>query len=177
MAPSPPAAASGFSGAGPTTHTNATPKLRSACNACHEVKLKCPGGQPCSRCRNKQTECVYSYAARIGKPKGSRNKKTLERLRQAKALSKSETQGEQPSSTVADPCQAIERRTSEGSARRDSSIILAGHSDTDSAEGGTEELVDQDEIDDETDVIHVTPDSTSRDVFLKGSSKNGNSYA
>ncbi|EED19559.1 conserved hypothetical protein [Talaromyces stipitatus ATCC 10500] len=50
-------------------HTQ-TPKLRSACDACHEAKVKCTGGTP----------CVHS---RIGKPKGSRNRKTLARMQEA----------------------------------------------------------------------------------------------
>lgn len=60
----------------------ATKKLRAACNLCHQMKVRCSGTKPCSRCFDSGVECVYSYAAKLGKPKGSRNKKTLERLRQ-----------------------------------------------------------------------------------------------
>lgn len=63
-------------------HTQ-TPKLRSACDACHEAKVKCTGGTPCVHCKNHHQNCHYSFAARIGKPKGSRNRKTLARLREA----------------------------------------------------------------------------------------------
>ncbi|KAL1971188.1 hypothetical protein VTN77DRAFT_140 [Rasamsonia byssochlamydoides] len=55
-------------------------KLRSACDACHQAKVRCTGGSSCLHCRNHKQECHYSYAARIGKPKGSRNRKTLARL-------------------------------------------------------------------------------------------------
>ncbi|CBX98936.1 similar to SirZ [Plenodomus lingam JN3] len=147
MSPAPPPC--GFAEA-ESTNTKSAPKFRSACNACHEVKLKCLGGQPCARCRNKQVECVYSHAARIGKPKGSRNKKTLERLRQAKAMSRpEETQGEETTSlTAVDASQAINCRALSGSTRRDSSPLPPPHSDTDSAEGGAEEeLLDQEERD------------------------------
>ncbi|KFA46872.1 hypothetical protein S40293_11549 [Stachybotrys chartarum IBT 40293] len=48
-------------------------RLRLACDSCHGAKIRCSGGQPCKKCHN-------SYMARLGKPKGSRNKKTLERL-------------------------------------------------------------------------------------------------
>lgn len=60
-----------------------TPKLRSACDACHEAKVRCTGGTPCVHCKNHRHDCHYSVAARIGKPKGSRNRKTLARLREA----------------------------------------------------------------------------------------------
>lgn len=69
-------------------------KLRSACNACNEVKLRCTGTQPCSRCKSRNMECVYSYAARTGKPKGSKNKKTLERLRLRELELEKQAEGE-----------------------------------------------------------------------------------
>jgi hypothetical protein len=59
-----------------------TKKLRSACDACHQCKVKCPGGTPCSRCLSKGLSCRYGFQNRAGKPKGSKNKKTLERQRQ-----------------------------------------------------------------------------------------------
>jgi hypothetical protein len=61
-------------------------KLRSACDACHQAKVRCTGGVSCLHCRNHNQECHYSYAARIGKPKGSRNRKTLARLQCALSL-------------------------------------------------------------------------------------------
>jgi Zn(2)-Cys(6) binuclear cluster domain-containing protein len=54
-----------------------TLKLRSACDACHQAKVKCSRGASCLHCRIHNQECRYSYTARIGKPKGSRNRKTL----------------------------------------------------------------------------------------------------
>lgn len=64
---------------------NAQPrKLRAACDQCHASKLKCPGGNPpCKRCEGSGQSCHYSLAARMGKPPGSKNRKTLERLRRA----------------------------------------------------------------------------------------------
>ncbi|OCL02658.1 hypothetical protein AOQ84DRAFT_392810 [Glonium stellatum] len=57
-------------------------KLRSACDACHSAKIRCSGGGvPCTRCERDGVQCHYSYRANLGKPKGSLNKKTLERLR------------------------------------------------------------------------------------------------
>ena len=76
-------------------------KLRSACNACHSAKIRCSGGGvPCTRDVKESmlllktlqilrltnshpsgVQCHYSYRANLGKPKGSLNKKTLERLR------------------------------------------------------------------------------------------------
>lgn len=54
-------------------------KLRSACDHCHAAKVKCSGGPSCARCRIQDLPCVFSYACRAGKPKGSKNKNTLER--------------------------------------------------------------------------------------------------
>ncbi|KAH8695331.1 hypothetical protein BGW36DRAFT_361032 [Talaromyces proteolyticus] len=72
-----------------------TPKLRSACDACHEAKVRCSGGTPCMHCKNHHHSCHYSFAARIGKPKGSRNRKTLARLREA-ALNAAVATSQQP---------------------------------------------------------------------------------
>ncbi|KAI9149060.1 C6 finger domain transcription factor [Paramyrothecium foliicola] len=55
------------------------PKLRSACDACHTAKIRCGGENPCAR-------CARDVKARIGKPKGSLNKKTIERLQQMRQL-------------------------------------------------------------------------------------------
>lgn len=66
----------------------ARPKLRSACDSCHAAKVKCTGEPTCARCQSQDLPCSYSYAMRAGKPKGSRNRKTLEkqaRLRQEHA--------------------------------------------------------------------------------------------
>lgn len=57
-------------------------KLRSACDACHQCKVKCSGGSPCFRCTTKGLLCRYGYQNRAGKPKGSKNRKTLEREHQ-----------------------------------------------------------------------------------------------
>lgn len=60
-------------------------KYKAACDQCHASKVKCPGGgPPCKRCADSSQPCHYSLARRIGKPPGSKNRKTLERLRQAK---------------------------------------------------------------------------------------------
>ncbi len=57
-------------------------KLRSACDRCHASKVKCNGADPsCKRCADASLDCHYSPTARIGKPPGSKNRKTLERER------------------------------------------------------------------------------------------------
>ncbi|KJZ72344.1 hypothetical protein HIM_08270 [Hirsutella minnesotensis 3608] len=58
----------------------ATP-LRSACDFCHKSKVKCDGSKPCSGCQRAQLRCNYSSSRRTGRPRGARNKRTLERLR------------------------------------------------------------------------------------------------
>ncbi|KAH6629973.1 hypothetical protein B0J18DRAFT_474540 [Chaetomium sp. MPI-SDFR-AT-0129] len=52
-------------------------RLRSACDTCHQCKIKCSGGNPCVPCHVSQSNCVYSVTNRLGRPKGSKNKRTL----------------------------------------------------------------------------------------------------
>ena len=60
-------------------------KHKAACDQCNASKVKCPGGGvPCQRCADSSQPCHYSLARRIGKPPGSKNRKTLERLRKEK---------------------------------------------------------------------------------------------
>lgn len=60
-------------------------KHKAACDQCNASKVKCPGGgPPCKRCADGSHPCHYSLARRIGKPPGSKNRKTLEKLRQEK---------------------------------------------------------------------------------------------
>lgn len=71
-----------------------TKKHKSACDQCNASKVKCPGGGvPCQRCADSSQPCHYSLARRIGKPPGSRNRKTLEKIRQAKEGSLDNTGG------------------------------------------------------------------------------------
>ena len=58
------------------------PKLRQACDMCHHAKVKCSEDEPCARCRDNNLHCSHSYAIKAGKPKGSKNRKTLEKLEQ-----------------------------------------------------------------------------------------------
>lgn len=69
----------------PPPHTTVQPtRYKSACDQCHDSKVKCDGASPlCKRCADTGQPCRYSVAARTGKPPGSRNRKTLERLRRA----------------------------------------------------------------------------------------------
>ncbi|KAF2235240.1 hypothetical protein EV356DRAFT_121160 [Viridothelium virens] len=67
---------------GRATGANPRRKLKAACDQCHASKVKCPGGgPPCKRCEDSSQTCHYSLAARVGKPPGSKNKKSLERSR------------------------------------------------------------------------------------------------
>lgn len=68
----------------PATHPSNSDhkKLRSACDSCHQCKVKCSGGSPCFRCTSKGLNCRYGCQNRAGKPKGSKNRKTLEREHQ-----------------------------------------------------------------------------------------------
>lgn len=59
--------------------------LRSACDLCHQGKVKCSGGTPCDGCDRLGVRCIYSTSNRTGRPKGVKNKKTLERIKQLRA--------------------------------------------------------------------------------------------
>lgn len=81
-------------------------KLRTACDICHQAKMKCSGGTPCQGCRGSDHNCVYSVSKRIGRPKGTKNKRTTERANRqqsekARKANRSEREGQVPVST---PC-------------------------------------------------------------------------
>ena len=81
-------------------------KLRAACDNCHQGKVKCSGGHPCEKCEKGGLSCVYSVSNRIGRPRNSRNDKTLERIR------RSQQDQESPRSTVSEDADRSERRAS-----------------------------------------------------------------
>nr|WHP53399.1 transcription factor [Leptobacillium sp.] len=54
-------------------------RMRSACDSCHQSKIRCSREMPCSSCRRAQSACTYSLRSRLGRPKGSKNKRTLMR--------------------------------------------------------------------------------------------------
>lgn len=68
--------------------SNSAPRgrLRAACNFCHQAKVKCSGKDPCASCQAAHLRCIYSPAGRQGRPKGSKNKRTLMQEREAKAM-------------------------------------------------------------------------------------------
>lgn len=53
-----------------------TGRLRSSCDSCHRSKIKCSGSNPCSACLGSQSTCTYSRSSKLGRPKGSKNKRT-----------------------------------------------------------------------------------------------------
>ena len=61
----------------PEQRSNRSGRLRSACDTCHQGKNRCSGGNPCSACRTSGIRCIYSPGSRLGRPKGSKNKRTL----------------------------------------------------------------------------------------------------
>ena len=66
----------------PASNTTEGKRLRRACNGCHRMKLRCSGTKPCARCQDTGNDCAYAFVAKLGKPRGSRNKKTIERERE-----------------------------------------------------------------------------------------------
>ena len=59
-------------------------RVRSACDSCHTLKMKCSGGYPCTGCDKSKQTCIYSEPNRLGRPKGSKNKKTQHHSRSPK---------------------------------------------------------------------------------------------
>ena len=68
---------------GQSPSTASTKRFRSACDYCHDTKVKCSGTKPCEKCEKIGFDCTYSVSNRMGRPKDTRNKKTLERVRQS----------------------------------------------------------------------------------------------
>lgn len=96
---------------------SATQKYKAACDRCHSSKVKCPGGgPPCERCADGSYACRYSLAARIGKPPGSRNKKTLDRLHHAGRAPKERDNG----SVSVECASAVHEHSVESSSRSSS---------------------------------------------------------
>ncbi|KAI0446144.1 hypothetical protein F4803DRAFT_505783 [Xylaria telfairii] len=60
--------------------TNLPRKLRQACDFCHGVKIRCSGGNPCSKCHKSDLRCHYSFMSKMGKPRGSGKKDTAAKL-------------------------------------------------------------------------------------------------
>lgn len=60
-------------------------RLRAACDPCHQAKVRCSGDSPCSTCRTSSLRCTYSAASRQGRPKGSKNKRTIMQEKKAKS--------------------------------------------------------------------------------------------
>ena len=86
------------------TNKSLSKKLRTACDICHQAKMKCSGGSPCQGCRASDHECIYSVSKRIGRPKGTKNKRTTDRAsrqqsEREKKAHKSERESQVPAST------------------------------------------------------------------------------
>ena len=78
-----------------------TKKLRTACDVCHHAKMKCSGGTPCAGCRDSGYECGYSVSNRIGRPKGTRNKRTLDRMSRKRSGASDKSDSSQASPVLA----------------------------------------------------------------------------
>jgi hypothetical protein len=50
-------------------------KFRTACDICHQGKMRCSGGSPCTGCQEMGYFCYYSISQRLGRPKGTKNKR------------------------------------------------------------------------------------------------------
>lgn len=59
--------------------SNPSGGYRVACDSCHQAKTRCTGGHPCQSCAESQICCTYSPRNRLGRPKGSKNKRPVQR--------------------------------------------------------------------------------------------------
>jgi uncharacterized Zn finger protein (UPF0148 family) len=73
-----------FHGPDHSDHTELPPqrnvKLRTACDRCHQSKMKCSGTVPCASCGTSGEPCIYSASNKSGRPKGVKNKRTSEQM-------------------------------------------------------------------------------------------------
>ena len=86
-----------------TLKPHPTKKLRTACDVCHHAKMKCSGGTPCAGCRDSGYECGYSVSNRIGRPKGTKNKRTLDRMSRKRSGASDKSDSGQASPVLAQP--------------------------------------------------------------------------
>ena len=84
-----------------TLKPHPTKKLRTACDVCHHAKMKCSGGTPCAGCRDSGYECGYSVSNRIGRPKGTKNKRTLDRMSRKRSGASDKSDSTQASPVLA----------------------------------------------------------------------------
>ena len=68
--------------------------------------MKCSGGTPCAGCRDSGYQCRYSVSNRIGRPKGTKNKRTLDRMSRNKSGGSDQGEPEQSSSSQPQPLTA-----------------------------------------------------------------------
>ncbi|KAI1766592.1 hypothetical protein GGR53DRAFT_202711 [Hypoxylon sp. FL1150] len=52
------------------------PRLRAACDICHNLKVRCSGTMPCEACAESGASCFYSVSNRLGRPPGAKNKRS-----------------------------------------------------------------------------------------------------
>ncbi|KAI0098861.1 hypothetical protein GGR51DRAFT_576848 [Nemania sp. FL0031] len=52
------------------------PRFRSACDVCHQMKVRCSGTIPCDTCAGVGQPCNYSVSSRLGRPPGAKNKRS-----------------------------------------------------------------------------------------------------
>lgn len=56
-----------------------TTKFRSACDRCHDTKVRCSGDMPCQGCLTSKSLCFYSVSNPLGRPRGTKNKTSRNR--------------------------------------------------------------------------------------------------
>ncbi|EKG09611.1 hypothetical protein MPH_13314 [Macrophomina phaseolina MS6] len=80
--------------------TPSSVRLRLACDSCHGLKVRCSGTLPCEACADSGSHCFYSIVGRLGRPKGSKTKRSREQTRSEQQKAKA-TDTSQGSSTIA----------------------------------------------------------------------------
>lgn len=64
----------------------AEPELRASCDRCWSKKRRCPGGNPCLRCRRGSFVCNYSRKRKLGRPAGSGSSDSKRKTKQGPTI-------------------------------------------------------------------------------------------
>jgi hypothetical protein len=105
----------------PNMPPQTTQRLRSACDNCHRMKIRCLGDNPCENCIKWGSSCAYSYTFKLGRPQGAKNKKQLQTEAHSRSTSSLSTENvvedsnshkEEPTAPTRRPQQLGERTAS-----------------------------------------------------------------
>lgn len=103
-------------------------ELRASCDRCWSKKRRCPGGNPCLRCRRGSFVCNYSRKRKLGRPPGSFSNSSDLKRKQRHGATTTPERHQQQSQQQQQPLEKAEEEEGEGEERQQE----------DSAQGGRE---------------------------------------